>query len=192
AYGELGLPLEFLGEGQDENTVYQFATSVNGNDTTIKGIELAIQQDLSFLPAPFDKLGVVANYTYADGEILYANVQGAGVDQVKSFPGLSKNSYNFTLYYETDEFGARIALANRGQYIQLVEAGLSDEDERGFHETTHVDFSAFYQVSENFKISLEGINLTDEAEEQYSDSSDRPYNTTTSGRSFYLGGTYTF
>lgn len=190
-YGELGLPTEFLGDGQDENTIYQFATRVNGNDTTIKGVELAIQRDFDFLPAPFDKLGVVANYTYADGEILYENVQG-DVDQVKSFPGLSKNSYNFTLYYETEEYGARVAVANRGQYIQFVEAGLQDEDERGFHETTHVDFSAFYQLSENLKITFEGVNLTNEREEQYSDSSDRSYNTTTSGRSYYVGGTYTF
>ena len=191
-YGELGLPTEFLGDGQDENTIYQFATSINGNDTTIKGVEFSVQKDFNFLPEPFNNLGVVANYTYADGEILYSNVQGEGVDQVKSFPGLSKNSYNFTLYYETEEFGARVALANRGQYIQTVEAGLGDEDERGFHETTHVDFSAFYQLSENLKITIEGVNLTNEREEQYSDSSDRPYNTTTSGRSYYVGGTYTF
>jgi iron complex outermembrane receptor protein len=37
---------------------------------------------------------------------------------------------------------------------------------------------------------LEGVNLTNEREEQYSDSDDRLYNTTVSGRTFYLGFTY--
>ena len=191
-YGQLGLPLDLLGPGQTADTIYQYATTVNGRSATIKGVEIAFQRDLDFLPEPFNNLGVVANYTYADGETLYENVQGSGEDQVKSFPGLSKNSYNFTLYYETDKWGARVAMANRGEYISRVESGLGDEDERGFHETTYVDFSAFYQVNDDLKITLEGINLTDEREEQYSDSNDRPYNTTTSGRTYMLGLNYQF
>ncbi len=191
-YGSLGLPLDLLGPGQDASTEYQFATNVNGDDATIKGIEFSFQRDLDFLPEPFDKFGVVANFTLADGETEYENVQGTGESQTKTFPGLSEESYNFTLYYETDTWGGRVAVANRGEYISRVEAGLADEDERGFHETTHVDFSAFYQISESLKVTFEGINLTNEREEQYSDSSDRPYNTTTSGRSYLLGLSYKF
>ncbi len=112
--------------------------------------------------------------------------------QEKSFPGLSKNSYNLTMYYETEHWGGRISAANRSQYISVVEGGLRDEDERGFHETTFVDFSAFYQVSENLKLTVEAINLTNEREEQYSDSSNRQYNTTTSGRTYTAGFSYKF
>ena len=147
---------------------------------------------ISFLPEPFQNFGLIANYTWADGNSTYRNVQGSGEDQVKAFQGLSKSSYNLTLYYETDEWGARVSAAYRDRYISSVEAGLGDEDERGFHETTYVDFSAFYQVNESLKLNIEGINLTNEQEIQYSDSSDRPYNTTTSGRTFMAGATYRF
>ena len=95
-----------------------------------------------------------------------------------------------TLYYENDTLGVRLSGAYRDEYIFNVEPGLQDEDERGFHSTLYLDFSAYYEFSKNFKISLEGINLGNEREEQYSDSNDRAYNTTTSGRGFYLGLNY--
>lgn len=197
-YRETGYPLNLLGENdgdgnpQSGDTAYTVIQPRNLDDSTIRGLELSFQRDMDFLPAPFNDLGLIANYTYSDGESLYRNVGNSGVDAYKSFPGLSKNSGNVTVYYERDSWGARISSAYRSDYISAVEAGNGDEDERGFHATTYVDFSAFYQVSDALKFTIEGINLTDEREEQYSDSSDRLYNTTESGRTLYLGATYQF
>ncbi|MEC7468992.1 MAG: hypothetical protein VYC51_04005, partial [Pseudomonadota bacterium] len=67
-----------------------------------------------------------------------------------------------------------------------------DQDESGYHETTYIDFSAFYQITESVRLNLEGINLTDEREELYSDSHDRQYNTTSSGRTVMAGVTVQF
>ncbi|GFD77721.1 TonB-dependent receptor [Alteromonas sp. KUL156] len=189
---ELSLPNSLLPNGGTPTTQFNVTTPQNSDSSTIKGFELAFQRDFDFLPEPFQNFGLIANYTWADGNSTYRNVQGSGEDQVKAFQGLSKSSYNLTLYYETDEWGARVSAAYRDRYISSVEAGLGDEDERGFHETTYVDFSAFYQVNESLKLNIEGINLTNEQEIQYSDSSDRPYNTTTSGRTFMAGATYRF
>ena len=191
-YGELGLPLDLLGPGQDADTIYNYSTSVNGDDATIKGLELSLQTDFTFLPAPFDKMGVITNATFVDGEAEYQNVQNSGESEVKKFPGLSEESYNFTVYYETDNWGGRVAVANRGEYITVVEAGLGDEDERGIHETTFVDFTAFYQVTDSVKLTFEAINLTDEREELYSDSSDRLFTTTQAGTSYLLGVNFQF
>ncbi|MCM2680340.1 TonB-dependent receptor [Echinimonas agarilytica] len=191
-YGETGYPLAFLGANQNANTLYTVIQPQNVDDADISGIEVAFQRDLDFLPAPFDGFGVIANYTYSDGETLYRNVGGSGEDEYKSFPGLSDHSGNFTVYYETDTWGGRIASSYRSDYISTVQAGNQDEDERGFHSTTYVDFSAFYQVNDNLKLTLEGSNLTDEHEEQYSDSADRLYNTTENGRSYYVGLLYDF
>ena len=191
-YGETGYPLDLLPPDQNASTIYQYTRPQNIDSSTISGFELAFQRDLDFLPAPFDDRGVIANYTIVDGEATYRNVQGTGEDQTKNFPGLSEDSGNFTVYYETDNWGARIATAYRSDYISRVEGGLNDEDERGFHATTNVDFSFFYQFNDDLKFVVEGTNLTNEVEEQYSDSSDRPYNSTTSGRTFYVGATYKF
>jgi TonB-dependent receptor len=192
-YSETGFPLSLLGDNQTGDTIFFYNRPVNDkNNVDVQGLEVAFQMDLDFLPEPFDKLGVSSNYTYADGEILYENIQNSDVDQVKGFSGLSEHSSNFTLYYETDVWGARISTVYRSDYISDGNGVSSDADEIGFHGTTNVDFSAFYQVSDNLKVTIEGINLTDQVEEQYNDTSDRIYNVTTSGRTFYLGASYKF
>ncbi|WP_231758633.1 TonB-dependent receptor [Microbulbifer elongatus] len=197
-YGDTGYPLNFLGtvdengSPQTADTLYTVIQPQNMDKSDISGWELSFQRDLDFLPEPFSNLGIITNYTYADGQALYRNVANSGEDVFKNFPGLSEHSGNFTVYYEADSWGARVASAYRSDYISTVEAGNSEEDERGFHGTTYVDFSAFYQVSEQLKLTFEGNNLTDEREEQYSDSSDRLYNTTVNGRTLYLGATYDF
>lgn len=186
-YSELGLPAALLPVGKTVNDIFNVSSPQNSDSSSIKGFELAVQRDLNFLPAPFNNLGVIANYTWADGKTLYRNVQNSGQDQVKDFPGLSRQSYNLTVYYETEQWGARIATAYRSKYITGVESGSIDDDERGYHATTNVDFSAFYRLSERVKLNLEAINLTNVREELYSDSSDRAYNTTYSGRVFMAG-----
>ena len=197
AYGDTGYPLSFLGavdaagNPQTADTIFTVSQPINTDKSEISGYELAFQRDLDFLPAPFNNLGLIANYTYADGEALYRNVGNTGVDEYKSFPGLSEHAGNFTLYFEKESWGARISSAYRSDYISNVSSN-SDEDERGFHATTYVDFSAFYNVTEQLKVTIEGTNLTDVREEQYSDSADRLYNTTENGRTFYLGATYSF
>ena len=191
-YSETGFPLSLLGPDQTADTIYTYSRPVNGDDTSVQGLEVSFQLDLDFLPEPFDKLGISTNYTYADGDFFYENIQGGEFSQTKAFPGLSEHSSNFTLYYETDVWGARLSTVYRSDYITDGDGVSTDADEVGFHASTNVDFSAFYQVTEKLKVTIEGINLTNVVEEQYNDSADRIYNVTTSGRTFYLGASYKF
>ncbi|MEP4101910.1 TonB-dependent receptor, partial [Paraglaciecola sp.] len=116
-YSETGFPLSLLGSDQTGDTIYTYTRPVNGDDTDVVGLEVSFQLDLDFLPAPFDNLGIASNYTYADGEFFYENIQGGDFSQTKSFPGLSEHSSNFTLYYETDVWGARLSTVYRSDYI---------------------------------------------------------------------------
>ncbi|WP_237704376.1 TonB-dependent receptor [Rheinheimera sp. A13L] len=191
-YSELGLPASLLPAGKTVNDIFNISSPQNSDSSSIRGFELALQRDLDFLPAPFDQLGVLANYTWADGTTLYPNVENSGEDQRKAFPGLSKQSYNLTLYYETQGWGARIATAYRDKYITGVESGSIDDDERGYHATTHLDFSAYYRLNQHIKLNLEAINLTNVRDELYSDSSNRAYNSTYSGRTYMFGVTAEF
>lgn len=191
-YSSLGLPASLLPADKTVDSIFYLSRPENLDSSKIKGLELSFSRDLDFLPAPFDNLGVIANYTYSDGNALYRNIYGEqGNDQEKPFTGLSKNSYNFTFYYEDEIWGARVSAAYRSAYIASASA-TQDQDESGYHDTTYVDFSAFYQLNENLKLTLEGINLTNVREELYSDSRDRQYNTTSSGRTYMLGATVKF
>ncbi|WP_417698512.1 TonB-dependent receptor [Psychromonas sp.] len=191
-YSELGLPASLLQSGDSIDDLFIVSKPVNSDSSIIKGFEVSLIKDFDFLPSPFSNFGINANFTWADGETLYRDVQGSGKNQLKPFAGLSKQTYNLTLYYETDDWDARISSAYRSNYILSLEAGNTDQDESGYHSTNYIDFSARYKLSEQLDFTFEGLNLTDERQELYSDSNDRAYNTTKSVRSFFLGLTYRF
>lgn len=189
-FGDTGLPASLLPADQDNNTLYQVTHLTASDKATIKGLELTAQHSFSYLNNPLKNLGLVGNITLANGKATYRDVQGRDQSERKSFPGLSKISGNITLMYELRNWGLRFSGTFRDNYISNVEAGLTDEDERGFHATSYVDFSSYLKWNNNLKITFDIGNLTDEREEQYSDSSNRVYNTTTSGTTLYLGVNY--
>lgn len=202
AYSQTGLSLDLLQAvmptGQTaslDQVVSNYSRSVNLSSTDITGLELIAQSDFFFLPGLLQNAGFTANYTYVDAELDYADVVASnfpGTTTVFPLEGLSEDTFNFTLYYETDTYGARVSANYRSDYIARVGGGGSDEDIRGFNETTYVDASAFYQINDSIKWTLDLINLTDEREEQYSDSARRLYNTTTSGTTVYTGANVQF
>lgn len=159
------------------NEPYTHYSYDNGDGTTINGFEISYQQPFNFLPAPFDNFGTVANYTrVSSGEIV----------------GVSENSYNFTLYYETEKYGARLSANSRDDYFIEV-PGITGNAENGVTGPTNIDFSSFYNWSDNLTFSFEVINLTDEYSRLFvtgDGSLDmvREYNNT--GRQFFLGVRY--
>ncbi len=194
-YSETGLPLNLLPGLTDGTNVSTFTTPVNYEDTTLQGLELSLQSDLVFLPAPFDKLGFVGNLTFIDGELDYATPaqQAAGISNVKPLAGLSDLLANVTFYYETKTWGARISANYRNDYVARPTPIADDEDGNGFNSTVYVDFSAFYQINEKLKLTVDAINLANQREEQFSDLiARRHYNTTSSGTTIYTGINYQF
>ncbi|MDV6330763.1 TonB-dependent receptor [Asticcacaulis sp. 201] len=187
-YGSTGYPLSLVGPGQDANTIYSFSRPVNGAGATIQGAELAVQRDFDFLPAPFDKLGFTGNVTYATGE---TDAKVDGVTYTFDLSNLSKWSSNATIYYETATWGARISSAYRSGYLDGI--GGNGNIGSGFQATNNVDFAAHYNVTSALKIVVEGLNLTNEPIDQYTDRySQRSTSYTKSGRTFTLGATYEF
>lgn len=178
-------------EGLTANQAVLVERQINGEEATLDGIEISFQRDFDFLPAPFNNMGIVSNFTFANGSINQYTNSGTLLGEF-DFPNLSDRTSSITLYYETDDYGIRFSQNYRSDYITGAGLGGSDEDVRGFHASTFYDLSAFYQVNDALKVSLEGSNLTNERDEQFSDSANRLYNTTTSGRTWYAGFTYQF
>lgn len=187
-YGSTGYPSQFQGPGQDASTMYSFNRPVNGDGASIKGVELAVQRDFDFLPAPFDKFGFVGNVTYATGK---SNVIIDGKSVSLDLLQLSKWTSNATLYYETATWGARISSAYRDGYLDG--AGGNGNIGSGYHSTNNIDFAAHWNAPNGLKLVFEGINLTNQAIDQYTDIvADRVLAYTKSGRTFTLGVTYEF
>ena len=79
--------------------------------------------------------------------------------------GQSDDSYNLTVYYEDDVFSTRLAYSYRGEFNTRNSS--SPVGVRYRDETANLDFSASYQVNDNLRLTLEGINLTDEPQIDY-------------------------
>ncbi len=159
---------------------YTFTIPVNSDSgNSVKGIEVTLNQPFTFLPGFLSNFGIAANYTHVSAQ---------------DSTGLSPNSYNLTAYYDQKNFGVRLSVNKRDDYLLSEPGGNGHVQERKYGPT-HVDFSAFYNLSDNFSISLEGINITDEKELIYGTGQGdqylfREYSHT--GAQWFIGARFTY
>ncbi|BDU15227.1 TonB-dependent receptor [Lysobacter auxotrophicus] len=191
-YSTSGLPASLLdGTGATVNDDFQFNIPLNTPGGPLKGLEFTYQQPFVFLPGFWSDFGVQLNYTYVDSKIQYMTAAGA-TSLRTDLTGLSKNAYNATLYYEGDKFSARVSAAYRDDYLTTV-PGRNNNDVEGTAETLTIDMSASYRINDHFELTLEGLNLTDEFQDQWVDSiGDRASVYHHTGRQYFLGARYKF
>lgn len=135
-------PEEFsLASGSYE---FQVTRPRNGATAQVEGLEMAWTQT-------FDNgFGFQANATI---------VNSSSEDDFQ-LEGLG-DSQNLIGFYEKDGFQARIAFNNRESFLQTLRNGDTGEPE--FVDTYgQWDVSASYDITENFTLVFEGINVTDE------------------------------
>ncbi|MNS06283.1 catecholate siderophore receptor CirA [compost metagenome] len=192
-FNQLGLPNSLLdGTSALPTDLFVVSQPVNSDGGELKGFEINAQKRLSFLPGWMENFGVQANYTFVDSDIEYLTSTTPGAATItETLVGLSKNAANFTLYYETDKFSIRGSLAYREGYLTQV-PGNDGNSVHGTNDTTNFDMQASYAISDKLKVSVEGINLTDEFNDQYVDASNRLNVRSHSGRQFFVGLRYTF
>jgi len=192
-YNTLGLPDSLLvGTGANSSEVFQVTQPVNSNGGDLSGVELNWQQPLTFLPGFWSNFGFIANYTYVNSDIEYLTSTTPGAPTVNAtLVGLSKNAANATVYYETEKFSVRGSAAYRSGYLTQV-PGSDGNAYHGTNETLNFDMQATVALRPNLKLSFEGVNLTDEFNDQYVGESNRLNVYTHSGRQFFVGLRYNF
>ena len=177
-FSQTGVPAGTIPGATDSTIVHEFSMPVNVAGTVkLNGFELAAQSQLSFLPAPFDNLGVVANYSYVDAP---------------SITGISKTSYNATLYYDTALWGARVSMSHRSKWFSGYSSDVMSAGTQGYDESTYVDAAAFWNVSKNLRLTLDAINLTNQKDTQFWGQNEYLYNQTQSGTTYMIGLGYKF
>jgi len=207
-YTDTGLPLQQAidacngspsgyGPNCNENLPWNVNAPGNSPGGDLKGYELSYQQPFSFFDGFASNFGLMANYTYVDADIDYLGVVGGVTTIVRPdepLVNLSKNMANLTFYFENDKLGARISFAERDDYLTSVPGRNGTYEERT-EGTSNIDFSANYNFNDNLKLTFEGLNLTDESENQRLDATILPANVVSyfheTGRQFYLGLRYT-
>jgi TonB-dependent receptor len=204
-FNESGLPLDLLaGTTLTGDEVFAFTHPVNTPGGPVKGFEINYQQPFSFLPGEWSNFGLLLNYTRVESEIEYVTSTSGATPPVKNdLVNLSPSSWNATLYYEAHGFSIRTSAAYRDAYLTAVPASNAPQnpnnpaqpfqDAEGTNSTLFVDLSASYALNDHLTVSLEGLNLTDEFNDQFIDTeTDRLVTYTHVGRQFFFGARYKF
>ncbi len=177
-FSQTGVPFATIPGATADTIVHQFSMPVNHSGSiTLSGVELAAQTQLSFLPAPFDNFGVLANYSYVDAP---------------SITGISKTSYNATLYYETQGWGGRVSLSHRSKWHSGYSSDVMSAGTQGFDASTYIDAAAFWNISKRLQLTFDAINLTNQKDTQFWGQNEYLYNQTQSGTTYMLGLGYKF
>lgn len=194
-----GLPDSVLeGTGASASDDFTFTVPLNTPGGELHGIELNYTQPFTFLPGFWKDFGLQLNYTYVDSKIQYMLSDGSNAQKTR-LTGLSKNAWNATLFYEGERFSGRLSATNRSDYLIQVpgsEAGFNSAA-NGVHGqtgTTLLDASLRYRINAHFEVSLEGANLTNEAQESWvaNPTVGLPLEYSQTGRTYVFGIRYKF
>ncbi|MCP3049459.1 TonB-dependent receptor [Xanthomonas euvesicatoria pv. allii] len=151
-----------------DGQVWQITRPVNGDSGKIRGAELGYTQFFDFLPGWLSGFGLQTNYTYVESEAPSPTATDTnGQSLTVPLEGLSKNSYNAILSYETARFQGRVAYNWRSDWL-VTTAGNGTGNlpvyNKGFGQ---LDASLRFNINDVWSISLDGVNLLDTRRESY-------------------------
>lgn len=159
-------------------------------DTTIRieGLEIAAQQDLSFLSNPFLRgFGIQASIAFLDVSGSEPNGNPAII------PRISDTSYNLAGYWENKNFSARLAYNWRSEYFLAGGLTITGAEDRQVKARGQLDFITRYNLTKDLVVDFRAFNLTDVLYEEFQSGNEQMNrNTAYDGRTFSLGVTYKF
>jgi len=146
------------GTGEDPYLREMRATeTINSNEKLkLNGLEIAIQQNLDFLPAPWNGFGGIINYSKVDTN-----------DKENILPGISPVSYNLIGYWENEKLSFRLAYNYRDEYVLAGGGSFIGFEDRYVAARGQLDFSAVWRVTNKLEFIARGYNLTEEIYEEY-------------------------
>ena len=145
----------------------------NGAGGKNKGVELTYQQPV------WGGLGFLFNYTYAD----------AKSDSGEVIPGNSRDTVNFSVYFENPTVSARLSYNYRSEFFDTVYWG----GDVWVDKQKYVDGSVSVNINKNVALTLDATNLLDEVQHiYYNQDRNMPKSIGYTGREFYAGVRVTF
>ncbi|MEL7198371.1 MAG: TonB-dependent receptor [Pseudomonadota bacterium] len=145
----------------------------NGLSGSISGAEIAFQKT-------FDNgFGGIINYTYVTSTQDDAPVGDLG------FNGFTPHTLNLTGFYENDRLSARVSYNFRDGFLVREDDVQSEPRQR--ESFGQVDFSASYELTDQFQVFVEGLNILNEDTRDFSRFSNRVLEYTRVGARYTAG-----
>jgi iron complex outermembrane receptor protein len=150
---------------------YNITRPRNVGKVTLKGVEVAGQAFFDFLPGAFSGLGMMANFTLSDSEIM-EDVDARMIGQ--SIQGVSK--YNFTVGALYEKYGVtgRVVYTHRSSYYDEIYGGTTIRPATGpitslqpdplvlnmVRPGGRLDASLGFDVAKGITLSVDATNIT--------------------------------
>lgn len=132
----------------------------NGSGAYLRGLEVAYQRQLDFLPGFLKGFGVYTNYTFNDSRVeSFPGREGEDLP----LPGTAKHNFNASLSYETNKLVLRASVNYHSDFIdpgEISSAGAFYD--RYQDRMTQVDVNGSYAFNPRFRVFVEGNNLTNQ------------------------------
>ncbi|MGD8175646.1 TonB-dependent receptor [Marinimicrobium sp. ARAG 43.8] len=165
-------------DGTYDFDIYQKVNAEGSYD--VSGVELVAQFSLGILSETLADFGVNSNLTLLDSSLTGASDLG-----IPTAPeGLADKTYNLTFYYDNSTVDARLSYNYKDEYVESIGYSMYPVYRDAYGQ---LDFSAGYRINDNLKVTLDAINVTDEATKGYTMNEAFPTMYEFSGRRISLG-----
>lgn len=159
---------------------------LNNGKARVTGLELtASKRRLDFLPAPLDRLGLSANFTYIDGkwDVVFTDGSTRSVGGLRNQP---KWLSNVRLSYDFGPVDVNLNYRGRGRSFTGTFGTVKEEDVYVRPQHT-LDFQLNVAPTERLRVTFDAKNLTKEYQIQTTGIDDSLFNSLGRGREFWLG-----
>jgi TonB-dependent receptor len=183
-YKQIGSYIGITTDTTSVNGRQAFITrSINGEGGYVRGLELVVQHAFTHLPAPFDGLGVAANWSYNESNIH---------EYTNDFPmeGLMRNNGGVTLWYEKNGFEARVSANYHSPFVRMPRWTAGYMAENG--EETYVTANFSYYLTPQLQLRVGLDNITNQKVVYTQNANAYMQNVMEYGRRYNVGVSYRF
>jgi TonB-dependent receptor len=118
----------------------------------VSGVELNAVIPFGMFAHWADGFGVNANVTFLDSSL----TGQSDLDIATSPIGLADNTYNATVFYDKGPLSLRVSYNRKGAYVERIERNMYPVYRDAYGQ---FDVAASYQLTRNFRVELQGINV---------------------------------
>lgn len=164
----------------------------NAGKLKLRGLEAAYQQNFTFLPKPFDGLGVTSSFTLIKQEQTGIDynfpLTNGTVIQLQSVP---KYTYSITGYYEKGPFSLRGSYNYRSR-TGGAQRNTGNNEILYFASQAYLDATVALKLNDYVELRVDALNLTNENTFQLFENPQNPNGQTHRDNSYFNGRTFSF
>jgi outer membrane receptor protein involved in Fe transport len=151
----------------NDGILYTVKQPVNGFGALLDGFEASAQTVFTFLPRPFDGFGASGNFTYA--RALTTNLTNLATNQpLNDYPGLSKYTWNASVFYDKDWLNVRVNYNFRSSWLQTTSDSNNGNNPIYRKSEGYLDGKITVRVPKyHFSVFVEMQNINKEYQQTY-------------------------